>query len=192
VRSKSVGESRPTLALSGRAVTPAARRGRTINQGARGAHATRHHGPLERVVRPPAALCMRKAPQALSLRATSCEGLENSGPQAEARMSQAPMHLGIPSMGRGLGRSPTHGPSAQIARLCDSGMRRTLQMCAGTAGFRSLMRAGTFASTPCPYRIAASIPLSCEDAIAKRPRGPRRSRPKVPAERRTEGPKQVA
>jgi hypothetical protein len=40
-----------TLALSGRALSAAARRGRTMYQGARGAHVTTHHGPLERVVR---------------------------------------------------------------------------------------------------------------------------------------------
>ena len=42
-----------TLALSGRAPTVGARRGRTMYQGARGAPAPRHHGPLERVVRWP-------------------------------------------------------------------------------------------------------------------------------------------
>jgi hypothetical protein len=39
-----------TLALSGRAMSAAARRGRTMYQGARGAHPPTHDGPLERVV----------------------------------------------------------------------------------------------------------------------------------------------
>ena len=38
------------LALSGRAMTVDARRGRTIYQGAHGAPATRYNGPLKRVV----------------------------------------------------------------------------------------------------------------------------------------------
>jgi hypothetical protein len=40
-----------TLALSGRALSAAARRGCMMYLGARGAHATMHDGPLERVVR---------------------------------------------------------------------------------------------------------------------------------------------
>ena len=40
-----------TLALSGRTPAVGARRERTIYPGARGAHVTTHHGPLERVVR---------------------------------------------------------------------------------------------------------------------------------------------
>jgi len=40
-----------TLALSGRAMRAAARRGRMMACRARGAPAMRHHGPLERVVR---------------------------------------------------------------------------------------------------------------------------------------------
>jgi hypothetical protein len=42
---------RLTLALSGRALPVTSRRGRTMYQGARGAYAMTHHGPLERVVR---------------------------------------------------------------------------------------------------------------------------------------------